>query len=236
MSQPLPIGEFEWICDEIVAAMNVDIIMNIPDDSENGFIFEVDLIYPESIHHEHNLFPFCAERCTLTKEAFDILNKKPNKMEKLMLILYDKEKYAIHYRMLKLALRHGLVLKKVHRILKFKQSQWLKPYIDLNTELRTKATNDFEKTLFKLLNNSAFGKTMENLRLRQGIKLVNKWGGRCGARMMIASPNFKRLRIFDENLIAVERRKTHILMNKPISVGMSVLDVSKVVMYEYMTR
>lgn len=234
MSQSLPIGEYEWVSDDIIAATNTDAIMNMGDDSENGFIFEVDLIYDESLHNKHNYFPFCAEKCTLKKEAFDILNRKPNTMEKLMMTLYDKEKYVVHYRMLKLILHHGLILKKVHRILKFKQSQWLKPYIDMNTGLRTKAINDFEKTFFKLLNNAIFGKTMENLRLRQDIKLVNKWGGRSGARMMIARPTFKRLRIFDEELIAVEMRKTHILMNKPIIVGMSVLDISKVTMYSFL--
>lgn len=236
MTQPLPLREYEWVSDDddIAAAANVDAILNLPDDSDIGYIFEVDIIYPESLHMKHDNFAFCPEKRSLTKEAFEILNMKENKFEKLLLTLYDKERYVIHYRMLKLALRHGLVLKKVHRILKFKQSLWLKPYIDLNTELRTKADNDFEKSLFKLFNNAVFGKTMENLRLRHDIKLVSKWEGKRGARKMIASPKFKRCRIFGENLVAIEMKQTHILMNKPIIIGMCVLDVSKLTMYSFL--
>lgn len=239
MSERLPISDYQWIIDDGLSQESqlfhsVDAILNLSDESENGYIFEVDLHYPEELHDKHNDFPFCAEKRTLTKEAFDILKVKPNKFEKLMLTLYDKEKYGVHYRMLKLALQHGLELKKVHRILKFKQTLWLKPYIELNTELRKKATNNFEKSFFKLLNNAIFGKTMENLRLRKEIKLVNKWDGKCGARSMIARPNFKRCRIFDDELVAIEMRQTRILMNKPIIIGMCVLDISKVTMYKFL--
>lgn len=236
MNQPLPIGEYGWVDNDKEPQLfsNIDAILSLSDEAESGYIFEVDLHYPHELHDEHNDFPFCAEKTTLSNEAFSILNRRPNKFEKLMLTLHDKEKYVVHYRMLKLALHHGLVLKKVHRILKFKQSLWLKPYIDLNTELRKKSTNDFEKSFFKLLNNAIFGKTMENLRLRVDMKLVNKWEGRTGARIMIAKPNFKRLRIFADDLIAIEMKKTHILMNKPIIIGMSILDVSKLTMYSFL--
>lgn len=244
MSQPLPIGNYKWVADDCEDdADNVyrsslfsdaDAILNLPDDSDIGYIFEVDLEYPKHLHDTHNDFSFCAEKRTLPNEAFDINGTKRNKIPKLLLTLYDKEKYVVHYRMLKLALRHGLVLKRVHRIMQFKQSLWMKPYIDLNTELRKKSVNDFEKSFFKLLNNAIFGKTMENIRSRADIRLVNKWDGRCGARRMIAQPQFKQFRIFDENLIAVEMYKTSVLMNKPIAVGMSVLDISKLTMYSFL--
>lgn len=236
MSQPLPLRDFKWIDDKIVKTSfsNADEIVKLADDSEYGYIFEVDLQYPKNLHATHNDFPFCAEKRTLPQEVFDIIGIKPNKIDKLLLTLYDKENYIIHYRMLKLALQHGLVLKKVHRVLQFEQSCWLKPYVDINTQLRTQATNDFEKSFFKYMINSVFGKTMENLRLRADIKLVNKWGGRCGASMLIARPNFKKCKILNEDLAVIELQKTHIKMNKPIIIGMSILDISKITMYSFL--
>lgn len=236
MSQPLPIGAYEWVekVEQPELFTSADAISNLKDDSDTGYIFEVDLHYPESLHITHNDFPFCAEKRKLPKEAVDIVGKKASKIDKLLLTLNDKEKYVVHYRMLALALRHGLELKKVHRILKFKQSPWLKPYIDLNTELRKKATNDFEKSFFKLLNNAIFGKTMENVRERVDMKLLNKWDTKFGVRMNIAKPNYKRCIIFDEELVVVELKKTSVLMNKPIAVGMSILDISKLTMYGFL--
>lgn len=238
MSQPLPISDYEWVHfntgDNVDMVHRTNFILNLPDDSETGYIFEVDLHYPKELHCMHNDFPFCAERRQLPEQAFDIMGEKASRFPKLLLTLLDKEKYVIHYRMLKLALQHGLVLKKVHRILKFKQQRWLKPYIDLNTQHRQMAKNKFEIDFFKGLNNSVFGKTMENVRARVDIKLANKWNGRCGARMLIARPNFKRYTIFDEEFVAIELQKTHVLMDKPIAVGMCILDISKLTMYSFL--
>lgn len=273
MSQPLPIGEYQWVNESNNAGVdvlqesqlfsNADAILNLSDDSDTGYIFEVDLHYPSEIHDAHNDFPFCAEKQTLSKDAFAIIVKrahergrdpqnkasgekrqtmktegnrinKTNKICKLLLTLNDKGKYVLHYRMLKLALRHGLILKKVHRILKFKQSLWLKLYILLNTEMRMKSKSEFKKKFYKGMNNSIYGKTMENLRLRVDVKLVSKWGGKNGARELIAKPSFKRCRIFDEQLVAIEMEKTSVLMDKPIIVGMSVLDISKITMYSFL--
>lgn len=220
MMQHLPISGFKWCEDEF----SVQKILNMTDDDPIGYFLEVDLDYPESLHDKHNDYPFCAEsRCVPDKKN----------VKKLLLTLFDKKNYVIHYRMLKLAMRHGLVLKKVHRVLEFKQSAWLKDYITLNTNERAKSKNDFEKNLYKLMNNAIFGKSMENVRSRVDIHLKTSWDGAGGARKLIAKPNFKRRTIFNENLVAVEMTRMCIRMDKPISIGMAILDISKVVMYEY---
>lgn len=221
MMQHLPTGGFQWVENHQFTA---DEILSMPDDAPIGHYFEVDLDYPESLHDSHNDYPFCAENSYVP-------NKK--NVKKLLLTFLDKKKYIIHYRMLKLALQHGLILKKIHRTLKFKQSTWMKPYIELNTSMRTKAANKFEKEYYKLMNNSVFGKCMENVRHRIDIFLRTTWEGCHGVRKLVAMPNFKRRTIFNENLVAVEMQKTNILMDKPIPVGMAILDISKVVMYEY---
>lgn len=236
MSQPIPIGEYEWVNRDKEPALFIDVnaILELSDSSETGFIFEVSLHYPNDLHQTHNDMPFCPEKCPLPAEVYDILDRKPSKIEKLLLTFYDKENYVIHFQMLKLALRHGLKLKKVHRILKFKQTPWLKPYIDLNTDLRQKAKDKFKQTLYKLFNNVIFGKSMENVRLHVDISLVHDWIGMKGARMLIARPNFKRCKIFSENLVAIEMKRTQIFMNKPIIIGMCILDVSKITMYTFL--
>ena len=107
------------------------------------------------------------------REIANELNISRNPPAKLVPNLQDKSNYVVHYRNLKLYLSLGMKLKKVHRVLIFKQSKWLNTYVELNTEKRKQAPNDFEKDFFKLMNNSVFGKTMENLRKRVNVKLVN---------------------------------------------------------------
>ena len=108
----------------------------------------------------HQDLPFLPER------------RKVNKVKKLICSIENKEKYVIHIRVLKQALNHGLVLRKVHRVIQFNQEDWLKPYTDMNTKLRKEAKDNFEKDFFKLMNNSVFEKTRENVRKHRDIKLV----------------------------------------------------------------
>ena len=116
----------------------------------------------------------------------------------------DKENYVIHISALKQALNHGLKLTKVHRVIELKQEAWLKPYIDMNTKLRTDAKNDFERDFFKLMNNSVFGKTMENVRNRRDIKLVTNDERR---NKLVSEPNYHTTMQFSENLMAIELKK-----------------------------
>ena len=131
---------------------------------------------------------------------------------------HNKKKYVVHIKSLKQALNHGLKLQKVHKIIEFNQKAWLKPYIDMNTELRKLAKDDFEKDLFKLMNNAVFAKTMENIRKHRDIKLVT---------------TDKKINK-SEDLSAIEMNKTKVKMNKPIYLGLSILDISNILMYDYM--
>ncbi|XP_058790457.1 uncharacterized protein LOC131663808 [Phymastichus coffea] len=218
MTQSLPFEGFKWVS-------NVDMsnFFNISDDSDVGYILEVDLEYPQELHDEHKDLPLCPEH-----------TKPPgSKQKKLLTTLYDKERYVIHYRALKQALKYGLKLKKIYRALEFKQKQWLKPYVDLNTEKRKQAKNEFEKLFYKLMINAVYGKTMEDERKRKDVKLINQWGGRYGAEARIAQPNFHSSSIFHENLAAIQLSQTTISIKKPIYIGLCVLDLSKTLVYDF---
>ena len=129
---------------------------------------------------------------------------KTEKIEKLVASLQDKTEYVINIRSLKEALNRGLVLKEVYRVVKFAQNAWLKPYIDMNTDLRKKAKTDFEKDFFKLMNNAVFGKTMENVRKHRDIKLVTTDRRR---NHLVSEPNYHTTKFFTEHLLAVEMKK-----------------------------
>ena len=190
--------------------------------SDTGYFFEVDIDYPEKLFNLHKDLPFLPER------------KKVNKVEKLICGIEDKEKYFVHIRVLKQALNHGLVLRKVHRVIQFNQEDWLKPYIDMNTKLRKEAENAFEKDFFKPMNNFVFRKAMENVRKHSDIKLVTSDEKR---NKLVSEPNYHTTKSFSENLLAIEmkkkqQQKTKVKMNKPIYLCMSILDISKTLMYK----
>ncbi|XP_011166542.2 uncharacterized protein LOC105200606 [Solenopsis invicta] len=216
MSEPLPYTDFKWI--------DVDRfkLESVTRESDVEYILEVDLGYPEEIHDSHKDLPFCPTR-----------EKPGRKVDKLLATLYDKERYVIHYRNLQQCLEHGMVLKKIYRILGFRQSTWLRGYIDLNTALRTRAVNDFERNLYKLMNNAVFGKTMENVRNRVDVRLLTRWDGRFGAEALISKPNFHSRSVFFKDLMTVELRRLEVKMYKPIYVGMCISDISKIRLYEF---
>ena len=156
MLQRLSVNNFEWI--KYTSQINEYFIKSYNEKSDEGYCLKVDVQYREKIHELQNDLPILPKRIMIEK------------VEKLAANLHDKTEYVIHMRNLKQALNHGLAFKKVHRVVRFNQNVWLKPYIDINTDLRKKAKNDFEKDSFKLMNNAVFGKTVENV--RKDIKLV----------------------------------------------------------------
>ena len=155
---------------------------------------------------------------------------KIEKFEKLVVNLHDKSEYVIHIRNLKQALIHGLVLKTFHKVIKFNQNASLKPYIDMNTDLRKKAKNNSEKDFFKLMNNAVFGKTIENVRKHRDVKLVAIERRR---NYLVSEPNYHTTKFYTENLLAIEMKKTEMPMNKPVCLGLSILELSKILMYEF---
>ena len=236
MSQPLPTGGFRWVEDCTALAGT---IKDQPADGPEGFILEVDLEYPQELHGHHNAYPLAPERMVVQKEWMSeyqhgLLGKgmASAEVEKLVPNLRDKNHYVLHYRNLQLYLGLGLRLRKVHRALRFEQSPWMEPYIRMNTELRKQATNAFDKDLYKLMNNSVFGKTMENLRKRVDVKLVRSHE-EDKLRRLLASPSFARANIFDDDLAAVEVHKSRLVLSRSVYVGMSILDLSKTLMYDF---
>ena len=270
MSQPMPTGGFQWID-------YTDQILETPADADHGFILEVDLDYPTSLHQQHNDYPLAPEKLTITKDQMSPYQQKlidelgvSISCEKLVPNLQPKIRYVLHYRNLQLYLKLGMKLVKVHKVLAFHQTAWMQPYIMKNTQLRTTAKNDFEKDFFKLMNNAVshswislfslfqisaefvncparllldrslfsvslvqvFGKTMENVRKRVDVRLFRSDEEERILRR-IARPTFVRQEIFHEHLVGIQNRKERVLLNKPIYVGMSVLDLSKWLMYDF---
>ena len=190
------------------------------------------------MHDLHNNYPLVPEKLEicqnmLSKYYSDIADEygiKIGGVNKLVSNLGNKRKYVVHYRNLQLYLSLGMKLTKVHRFLKFKQSDWLKKYIDFSTDKRKNAVHNFEKDFFKLMNNSVFGKTMENLRKRVSVELINnaKDYVKC-----ISKPSFISQKIFSENFVAIHKIEPVLTLNKPIYVGFSILDLSKLLMYEF---
>ena len=190
MSQSLPMSEFQWVAD----IDEIGNILDLKEDDNFGYIYEVDIEYPETLHETHKDLPFLAEKLL-----------PPNSQHpKLLTTLKKKEKYVVHYLALKQAVEHGLIISKIHRVIKFKQSKWLAPYIQLNTDLRKRSKNAFEKDFYKLMNNAVFGKCMENVRNRLNMKLVVSEES---LQRYVNKSTFLDRTIFAENVVAVHLAK-----------------------------
>jgi hypothetical protein len=207
--------------------------------------YECDLICPKELHDRHSDYPLAPERMCVTADMIseysedvyrrvynlkDTQHVKDEKVNKLILNLHDKKEYVLHIRNLKFYLEQGMKLKQVHNVIRFKQSKWLKKWIDFDTEKRKKADNDFEKDLFKLMNNAVFGKTMEDVKNRMGFELV-----KCPKRFdkLTADPAFKCATQINDGLVGIERVKKVVKLNKPLQIGVGILDLAKLHMYDF---
>jgi hypothetical protein len=215
MSEKLPISNFKW-CE-----IDENFVKNYNYETNNkGYTLEVDLEYPDSLHELHNDFPLAPEHLILDKH------------EKLTPNFLPKTEYVVHIANLKYYLEKGLILKKIHRVVEYTHSNWLAKYINFNTALRQKATNDFEKDFYKLMNNAFYGKTMENVRGRVNVQF-------CFTKKQFlkhtGSPIFaNQINVINEDGLAlVKTHKRLIKLNKPIYIGATVLDLSKLLMFKF---
>jgi len=219
MSCKLPYGEFEWVNGD---DLSINDIMNYNEDTDNkAYVLEVDLEYPNELHDLHNDYPLACEK----------YQPKGDNCYKLCGTFHDKKDYIVHIKNLQLYLKLGLKLKKINRAIKFSQSSWLKEWIDLNTNFRKIAKNDFEKDYFKLMNNAVFGKTMENVRDRIEIKTAfdDKYFSK-----YVSKPNFHSSKVLvDDKMVLMKLNKKTVQLNKPIYAGFSILELSKYHMYDF---
>ena len=216
MTEKLPARGFRWMND--ISRMDEEFVRIYDKNDIKVYILEMDVDYPNELQNLHSDFPFLAESMVI------------NNTKKLVCNLQDKKNYVVHINVLKQALDHGLKLRKVHRVIKFDHEAWLKKYINFNTELRKNALNDFEKDFFKLMGNAVFGKTMENVRKHRDIKLVKTDHRR---NKLVSEANYHTMKLIDDNLAIIEMRKVKVKMNKPIYLGLSILEISKITMYEF---
>ena len=230
MSQPLPWGNFEWVPEEEFSRMNWTLLQAHDHD---GYFIECDLEYPNELHTLHNDYPMAPERVQINVEMLSdkqvgisrqYTRARSKANVKLVPNLMKKVKYMTHYMNLKFYLEHGMKLTKVYRVIRFRQSLWMRPYIQMNTDLRAAAKNDMEKDFHKLMNNAVYGKTCENMRKRTDIRLINDVQK---AAKLLDKPHCMNVSIFDENLVGIELMKVKLLMTKPSYVGFAVLELSK---------
>lgn len=247
LSQPLPSHDFKWLSQDDIARLNIeeeDLTASL------GYILEVDLTYPPEIQDISQDLPFAPEKEAPSKtwltpfmeeqwknitenrtaSAEGKSERKYCGNKKLLLTHNNKRKYVCHGRLLQFYLQQGMEITKIHRVLQFRQEAYFKKYIDYNSRRRQQATNNFEKDYYKLKNNSLFGKTLENPRKRMNFRLVNDENNLVD---LASRAEFLSNIIFNDDLFGVHLCKKEAKMEKPIYIGMSVLELSKLVMYKF---
>ena len=238
LSDTLPVSDFRWV-EESCHNMVIEKILRGTQRPDEGFILEVDLEYPECLHDLHNDYPLAPEGVEINSEQLSPYQKeligklresgiKRYATKKLIPNLMKKSCYVIHAKNLKFYLLKGLILTKVYRILSFIQKPWVKSYIDLCTTNRQKAASTFEKDFWKLMVNSLYGKSIEDKRKHTNVRIVTNG---VQALQQIRKPMFDQFFILDNNLAIFKMRKFKVKLDKPIYLGFTVLELSKLHMY-----
>ncbi|XP_042150101.1 uncharacterized protein LOC121838100 [Ixodes scapularis] len=236
MREALPVSDFEWMTKDEIACLNIG---DVSDDAPTGDILEVDLRYPHHLHETHSDFPLAPVKQSvpynwLSDYQKSLIDKfempKEESTTKLLLTLHDKKKYVLHYRILKPYIQLGLEVIKIHRVLKFSQRAFLKEFIDFNHQLRQQATNSFQKNLSKLFMNCIYGKTIENARKHGHIKLCVKEDD---ILKMLQKPNLTQFRALSSQVVIFQFAPKVIKLKQPLYAGFSILEISKIVMYDF---
>src|SRR5690606_20522972 len=245
----LPIGNFYYVKEEKIKEYNKNIdkyinkLLKIKENNKYGYFICCDIEIKPELHDYLNDYSIVVNKdigeysplMEYIIESNKIYHKtkfnfKPTKM--LIPTLKNQKNYLCHYRMLQFMINHGIILKKLHYIVRFDQKDFIRPYIEMNTQLRQKSKTKFEKNIFKLLNNSLYGKFIQNVFKYVNLKLLlNEKDDK--HFKLVNSPLFKRNIIFDSNFEAIEMKKERVLMNMPIHIGFSILELSKLYMFQF---
>ena len=232
----LPVGNFQIYENNSITECFINKVLNTHDCSDTGYVFIVDLIYPDNIKYKSKNFPYCPENKTLNPVNYtEYMNEhepKPHRpTSKLICDQTNKEYYIVHCRNLKFSLRMGMIIKKVHRIVSFDQSLWLSKYIDYNTQKRAQADSDFIKDYHKNLICSFFGKTMEDVRNRIKVEFVKDTDERKIFKYQ-SRLDFNGIHKSYQDYDSYTFKSNVVKMEKPIYLGFCILELSKLLMYE----
>ena len=237
MTGYLPSSNFHWVYGTFKELS--DKILNTPKNSDIGYLCEVSLIYPKSLHDLTNDFPLACDKLSITTDMISpysknlrnkLYNEKKINSVKLAPNLYNKSHYVAHYENIKYYVQRGMILTEIHSLIGFTQSCWLSNYVKINTEKRSEATTQFAKSFYKNLVNKCFGKLCENVRNRMQLYLVNT---ESMFHKLVRKPNFKKFTVFSRNLVAIEMLREKIELKVPIYAGVTILELSKLHMYRF---
>lgn len=237
--QHLPTGDFEWEDAEFVQNLTTEEILKWGDEDNIGRILVVDLGYGSALHPKHSEYPLAPEKICVNSKLLssyqtDLISHYnmtySEKQPKLVPHLGPRKRYAVHYRNLKYYLKKGMTLEKVHSVIKFSQSAWLKNYVLFNGSLRQQARTIFEQNLFKFIVNSIFGKSAEQVRNREDVRIVSNLEQ---MKKLTRHSNFKNYQILSPDLVITFLDRAVVKLNKPLYIAFTVLDLSKLFMYEW---
>ena len=236
MSEKLPTRNFRWLSQQELETFN---IIEIDTNGETCYILKVDLKYPKELHDIHNDYPLALECKYIKKVDISPYNKQFledhdktfKSTRKLCPDLRDKKKYVCLLKNLKFYMRHGLILERIYCILAADQSNFLNPYIDFNSKKRKESAHiKFKSDFFKLMNNAVYGKTIEDIRKRSKVDIVQD---QKQAKKLVSKLQFKGFQILSNEVTIVQSAKARIVLNKPIFVGFMVLENAMYIMNHF---
>ena len=205
-------------------------------ESSHGLILEADIHYPAHLHETHSDLPMCPERIVIREEMLSPFQQRlwpasdKKSCTRLAPNLYDKKNYVMHIRDAQFYAAHGLIISRPTRVLKFKQSPWLKSFIDFNVRQRALATTKFQQGLHKQIPNDTFGKTMENVRQRTRVEFITD---KATALRRSASIFFKNSAMVAEDAVIIQSAVQKVILQKAIYIGFCVTDLSKLKLFQF---